>query len=341
VADEDTYWNWRDVLMRHPEGRAVGGEPCVKCGAPVAPNAYWGYRDRHVCSARCNSNLNRQFNHLVQKASEGGAATWRGLALPGPPPAASNPRQSGPRHFQTKRLLADGAVPYEWEGYCPLPGDTVERHGVTTAYQFIPADPKIPAVRMLHGDLYVAVAPTGHMDIWAANASGEVRRVHWGSFSPAGKRLEGAFMWGEVPLRWSYEFIGDVTPDGFEYRWEAPVAVPIATNHRQTWWSPAYRAASERKKRISSSAARHERRVRVSRDGSERFDPQEVYERDGWSCQLCAQPVDRGIRWPDEMSASLDHIVPLVAGGLHMRGNTQLAHLLCNIRKGARTSRLS
>jgi len=82
--------------------------------------------------------------------------------------------------------------------------------------------------------------------------------------------------------------------------------------------------------------ARHARRVREQAAMRERFDPLEVYERDGWACGLCHQPVNRKLAWPDPLSPSLDHVVPLAAGGDHSRANTQLAHWICNVRKGAR-----
>ena len=43
--------------------------------------------------------------------------------------------------------------------------------------------------------------------------------------------------------------------------------------------------------------------------------------------------VDKDLMWPDPMSASLDHIVPLSRGGTHTLDNVQLAHLACNERK--------
>ena|SRR5690606_799734 len=61
-----------------------------------------------------------------------------------------------------------------------------------------------------------------------------------------------------------------------------------------------------------------------------------VYERDNWVCGVCGKPVDRLLKWPDPMSASLDHIIPISKGGEHSYANTQLAHLVCNQRKGAR-----
>lgn len=63
--------------------------------------------------------------------------------------------------------------------------------------------------------------------------------------------------------------------------------------------------------------------------------PEDVYERDGWTCKLCDTAVDQSLAWPDPYSASIDHIVPISAGGAHVWENVQCAHLRCNILKGA------
>lgn len=78
------------------------------------------------------------------------------------------------------------------------------------------------------------------------------------------------------------------------------------------------------------------RRARMAGVTHERFKSVEVYDRDGWVCQLCDEPVDQAARHPDPMSASLDHIIPIARGGSHTRANTQLAHLMCNILKGTK-----
>lgn len=53
-------------------------------------------------------------------------------------------------------------------------------------------------------------------------------------------------------------------------------------------------------------------------------------------CQLCGDQIDRTIKAPLAMSASVDHIVPLSRGGSHEQSNLQWTHLVCNKRKGAK-----
>lgn len=68
----------------------------------------------------------------------------------------------------------------------------------------------------------------------------------------------------------------------------------------------------------------------------ELVDRAEVFERDGWKCQLCRKRVDPVLAHPDPLSASLDHVVPIVDGGEHTMANVQLAHLRCNLSKNRR-----
>lgn len=64
-----------------------------------------------------------------------------------------------------------------------------------------------------------------------------------------------------------------------------------------------------------------------------------IYARDQWVCRLCETALDPDIAWPEPMSASLDHVVPLILGGAHVADNLQAAHLVCNIRKGGKLQR--
>lgn len=66
----------------------------------------------------------------------------------------------------------------------------------------------------------------------------------------------------------------------------------------------------------------------------EDFTPRDIYVRDGWICQLCGDPIDRRLLWPDPLSKSIDHRVALKNGGDHSLANCWAAHLVCNLRKG-------
>lgn len=61
-----------------------------------------------------------------------------------------------------------------------------------------------------------------------------------------------------------------------------------------------------------------------------------IYERDGWTCQLCFRAVDADLDYTHGLSATLDHVVPqshqLVPD--HSPSNLRLAHRLCNSLRG-------
>jgi hypothetical protein len=97
-----------------------------------------------------------------------------------------------------------------------------------------------------------------------------------------------------------------------------------------------YRATSRGK----ASTKRSVDRYRAQKAGV-RFWPMslaELVERDNGTCQLCGQVVRADAKFPHPMSPSVDHIVPLSLGGPHIAENLQLAHLVCNIRKGNRVA---
>lgn len=56
-------------------------------------------------------------------------------------------------------------------------------------------------------------------------------------------------------------------------------------------------------------------------------------------CAICGRPIDKALRFPDPMSASVDHIIPISKGG-HPSDpqNLQLTHLICNQMKAAKTT---
>ena len=55
-----------------------------------------------------------------------------------------------------------------------------------------------------------------------------------------------------------------------------------------------------------------------------------IGERDNWICNICGNIVDKELKYPNPMSASLDHIIPLSKGGEHNENNVHISHLYCN-----------
>lgn len=53
-------------------------------------------------------------------------------------------------------------------------------------------------------------------------------------------------------------------------------------------------------------------------------------------CSLCGNAIDPDLKWPDPLSKSVDHTIPIARGGTHEQSNLTIAHLVCNMRKGAR-----
>jgi 5-methylcytosine-specific restriction endonuclease McrA len=74
-------------------------------------------------------------------------------------------------------------------------------------------------------------------------------------------------------------------------------------------------------------------RARKASVESEVFGRNEIFERDGWICQLCGGQIDRSASPRSSMAPALDHVIPIVSGGPNTRANTQCVHMKCNSRK--------
>lgn len=82
---------------------------------------------------------------------------------------------------------------------------------------------------------------------------------------------------------------------------------------------------TEMKMRLSEN--RMMRRAKIKNLPHERIRVDQLYERDNQRCGICNLRVKRNER-------SVDHIVPISMGGGYTWDNVQLAHTLCNIRRG-------
>ena len=96
-------------------------------------------------------------------------------------------------------------------------------------------------------------------------------------------------------------------------------------------------------KRSQSNACRRLRETRAKANGKIDWtvNLQDLIERDGGVCALCGEPVDANDYIMDGETfiagnsyPSVDHIIPLSRGGCHTWNNVQLAHRVCNSRKG-------
>lgn len=67
---------------------------------------------------------------------------------------------------------------------------------------------------------------------------------------------------------------------------------------------------------------------------SEKYSLAEIAARDRNRCGLCGSRVAMTRTAPHPRAPVVDHVIPLARGGDDVRTNVQLAHFLCNSRKG-------
>src|SRR5680860_561737 len=121
------YWEWREELLKHPDGRAKGGERCVVCGQPVPPSAHWQHRDRHICSPKCNLTLSRRFTRKREREDV-------------KQPTPVDPYEDRePMFFGMDESLD---FPFDFLGWSPRVGDVVNRYGSTTTYERMEFSPE-------------------------------------------------------------------------------------------------------------------------------------------------------------------------------------------------------
>ncbi len=66
------------------------------------------------------------------------------------------------------------------------------------------------------------------------------------------------------------------------------------------------------------------------------FSALEIFERDRWVCGICRKRIDPKLRAPHRMAATLDHLIPVIEGGIDSRANTRAAHQSCNSSRNHR-----
>jgi 5-methylcytosine-specific restriction endonuclease McrA len=73
----------------------------------------------------------------------------------------------------------------------------------------------------------------------------------------------------------------------------------------------------------------HRRRARLAGVVEEKIDLREIFEKTD-VCVICNEKMNLDTGQSDRMYVSLDHIIPLKAGGGHTADNVRFVHIFCN-----------
>jgi 5-methylcytosine-specific restriction endonuclease McrA len=63
------------------------------------------------------------------------------------------------------------------------------------------------------------------------------------------------------------------------------------------------------------------------------INPFVLFQLHGWICCVCKDPIDKKLRLPNYMAATVEHVIPLCQGGTHTWDNVGPAPARCNFDK--------
>lgn len=101
------------------------------------------------------------------------------------------------------------------------------------------------------------------------------------------------------------------------------------SKHRRWYCSDDCKKVAEREQNRAQN---------MRRRGAQQGEPytlRMIVDRDGSSCHLCGKNVDLSLSGSLPKGPSIDHLVPISAGGADCFTNVALAHRICNTRRGA------
>lgn len=90
-------------------------------------------------------------------------------------------------------------------------------------------------------------------------------------------------------------------------------------------------ARQSRKKPIKYYSAKR----RAIYEAGDDIDHFTLFEMRGWICYVCEEKIDRRLRFPNFMAATVEHIIPLCLGGTHTWDNVSVSHGRCNFSRGS------
>jgi len=89
--------------------------------------------------------------------------------------------------------------------------------------------------------------------------------------------------------------------------------------------------------RCSNDHGHHRKRARKHDVEYEPINPMEIYERDRWVCHICTEGIRKVPGSHIDVDGwSLDHVIPMVHGGPHLKWNVAASHWGCNVKKADR-----
>lgn len=98
-------------------------------------------------------------------------------------------------------------------------------------------------------------------------------------------------------------------------------------------YSALWRDQNPERWREIRSEQRQRRRAREHNAYVKPVDRKQVFALDGYVCHLCGKGCDKTKTVPHHQAPTVDHVIPLAAGGTHEPANCRTAHFICNARK--------
>lgn len=112
-------------------------------------------------------------------------------------------------------------------------------------------------------------------------------------------------------------------------------------NHKSWYERNKARKLAQNAEWIREHPSYSKRRASIRRKAivAEDIDLTWLKQRDTY-CYLCGEEMNYDLLWPHPLSKSIDHVIPLSKGGLHITDNVAYTHLRCNIKKGSKIGKL-
>lgn len=128
---------------------------------------------------------------------------------------------------------------------------------------------------------------------------------------------------------------------GYYLQWRSSNGDRIRENHRDWYERNKEKKLAQNAKWIKEHPAYSNRRASIRRKAmiAENIDLAWLRQRDTL-CYLCRSIINYDLSWPDPLSKSIDHLIPLSKGGSHTLKNVAYTHLRCNIKKGTKIGKL-